>query len=295
MNAQTESMLSSDAAYSDAIEWALALVSAEQVERISEMPWATLYRVQGARGAAYLKIVPPAQAGLLATAAAIATAFPSQVPAVIGLNAERGWLLSRDHAARTLDYEAEDEDLLAVVTTYARLQARAATDPGLLGQLPVIDTAALLPCLLAFLEPTAAGTPSDTNLDERLGPVRADYFLGAESAARYQRLLRRRLPLIDSHIARARDLPPTLNHGDLRPPNAAIDEAGGCTLIDWDDAVVGPAGLSLHGLFSGCTLPTILLSDSPVARAAAAGPDRAADPRLCRRAGRRRLCQYCHA
>jgi len=254
----------------EAIEWGLRYVPGGRVEQVSAMPWATLYVLRNDQEAAYLKILPAQAATAVAAAAAIAGLFPDQVPEVMALAPDRGWLLARDHAGRTLDYDDddEDEDLITLVGTYGRMQA-ATRDAGILRTLRSIETATLLDRLLAFLSPTAKSS-SARDLDEVQGPVSADYFLGRELAAQYHRLLSRRSALLASFIEGVTALPTTLNHGDLRPPNAAITAAGDCVIFDWDDAIAGPAGLSLHGLFSGCTTPAILLSDSAVARAAAA-------------------------
>ena len=252
-----------------AIAWALGQLPSARVQAVSAMPWAKLFALEHDGGNAYLKLVPPREAASLERAAAIAQRFGQQVPPVLALDAARGWLLSRDHGARPLDYDSDDEDILALTRAYARLQADAAGDSDLLASLPQFDRASLLDRLMAFLAP--ASTTHD--LDEVVGPIRAEYFLGVEAAERYHRLLRRRLPLLAAHIAAAPALPQTLEHGDMRPPNAAIDAAGKCVIIDWDDAIAGPAGLSMHGLFSGCTLPTLLLSGSEIARAASQTSD----------------------
>lgn len=255
----------------EAIEWALAHLPGGRAEPVSTMPWARLYVLRNELQSLYLKILPQQTSTSVKGSAAIAGRFPAQLPEVVALEPARGWLLSRDHAGRTLGYDSENDDLIALVGTYARLQAAAARDSGLLQSLRAIDTATLLPRLLAFLEP-AAETGAASDLDESRGAVVAEYFLGRKAAGRYHRLLSRRLPLLAAHLEGVEALPPTLNHGDLRPPNAAITANGDCVLFDWDDALTGPAGLSLHGLFSGCTRPAILLSGSAVAQAAASTP-----------------------
>jgi tetratricopeptide (TPR) repeat protein len=103
--------------------------------------------------------------------------------------------------------------------------------------------------------------------------VQADYFIGQDEARQQHRALQPRLSLLEQHLRAAAELPITINHGDLRPPNAVVATDGRCVILDWDDAVVGPAGMSLHGLFSGCALPTILLSASAAAKAAAGTPN----------------------
>jgi tetratricopeptide (TPR) repeat protein len=71
--------------------------------------------------------------------------------------------------------------------------------------------------------------------------------------------LRARAQLLETFIEPASRLPTTINHCDLRPQNAAERADGSCILYDWDDAVAGPAGLSLHAQFGGCATPAALL------------------------------------
>ena len=248
-------------------EWAQGFVDFDKTELVSDAPWAKSYRLSRGSEAAYLKVLPPHQAGVLEPVAALARHFPVRIPKVLAYDVARGWIISAKHGGRTLDYEAQSDDLLALIRTYAELQADSATEPALFNGLPKPLIAELPARLLVFLQPhegAAAETPSD---------VGADYFLGAVDAARYHRALHRRLALLLRHLRAAADLPPTINHGDLRPPNAAISDDGSCVILDWDDAMVGPAGMSLHGLFGGCTVPTVLLSGSVAAEAASATPD----------------------
>jgi tetratricopeptide (TPR) repeat protein len=185
-------------------------------------------------------------------------------------------LLSQPHGGTTLDYDATDEQLMALITTDARLQAQAARLPDLLAGLPASTLATLPARLLAFLAADSDAAQADHNLDDidPPGPVQAAYFLGGQAAARYARLLATRMPLIAAHIAAAAELPPTLSHGDLRPLNAAVLPGGQIKLIDWGDATVAPAGWSLHGLFHGCTLASVLMSpNSAVAQRLAERPD----------------------
>ena len=248
-------------------EWARRFVDFDTTELVSDAPWAKSYRLSRGKEAAYLKLLPSQQAGVLEPLAALARRFPVRIPKVLAYDAARGWLISAQHGGRTLDYDAESQDLMALTQAYADLQANSAREPALFNGLPRPVVSELPQRLLDFLRPqvgVAAQRPS---------AVSADYFLGADDAAKYHRTIERRAALLQRHLAAAAALPPTINHGDLRPPNAAISGDGSCVILDWDDALVGPAGMSMHGLFGGCTVPTVLLSGSVVAQAAAATPD----------------------
>ncbi len=250
---------------SDALEWARGAFPYDKVELVTAAAWATTYRLVKGKKSAYLKVLPARNAGVAARTQSLAQRFKSHLPRVMACEAGSGWLLSADHGGYTLDYDSADADLRLMIESYARLQAKAAHDSSLLAAVPKIDITSLPQRLLDFLAPSP-GKPAAQ------GPVQADYFLGADGAAHALRLLQGCKPLLDDYLRAAAELPPTLNHGDLRPPNAAIISDGACVLMDWDDVIAGPAGLSLHGMFDGCVRPIILLSGSAAARAAGRTP-----------------------
>jgi tetratricopeptide (TPR) repeat protein len=246
---------SGDQADGAAVAWAQARFASHDAECIGQAPWARTHRLTGPSGAAYLKIVPLHQKQQLERTAFIAERLPEHVPRVLAVDGEQGWLLSQTHGGRDLGYDASGEDLVAVAVAYARLQARAATWNDVQGRFRVVHVLAQAGLLLDFLAHRTDA--SATQVPEAVG---ADYFLGVDDAQRYHRLLQGRLSLLAPHLALATSLPMTLAHGDLRPPNVALLDDGQCVLMDWDDVAFGPAGLCLHGLFEGGTLPTILLA-----------------------------------
>lgn len=264
MNIHEASIQSIDA---DAQRWAHAQFPFEHSALVTDAPWARTHRLAGAHGAAYLKIVPPHQRAVLPAVAALAKHFAPRIPQVLAFDAQHGWLLSASHDGATLSYESTSEDLRQLAQSFAGMQLQAAAAPEVLAGLPRPDLAGLLGQLLTFLQPGAAGVAQADTC------VHADYFIGTEQAQRFARALQRRQSLLEPYLAQAAALPLVLEHGDLRPPNAAMLADGTCVLLDWDDAMVGPAGMSLHGLFSGCTIPTILLSGSAAAQAAAGSPN----------------------
>ncbi len=250
-----------------ALTWAQTHFAWQAQEMVADTPWATTLRLTSTTDQAYLKLLPWHQRKMVAPVARLAAHFGDRIPPMLAHSSEHGWMLSAHHGGRTLDYDSEPEDLLAVVRTYGQLQANAATQSWLWQDLPRVDIGSLPELLLQFL---GAVVPAS---DPPSAPVGAAYFIGTEDAARYERLLRRRSSVIATHLQRASALPPTINHGDLRPPNAAVTDKGRCFIMDWDDAMVGPAGMSLQGMFGGGTAPTILLSGSEVAAKAAHTPD----------------------
>jgi Phytanoyl-CoA dioxygenase (PhyH) len=250
----------------EAAAWAAGVFGFDDVDLVSEAAWATTCRLRRGSASAYLKRVPPGLATPFAPIVRLSRRFPHLLPEVLAADDARGWLLTADHGARTLDYDAQADDLVVVLRDYARLQAGAAEAPECLAGLPRLDLAALPERLLAFLATTQAGARGP-------GEVSAAYFLGDADAALFHRLLSRRLPMLRDYLAPMARLPVTLEHGDLRPPNTAVSADGHGVIIDWDDAFIGPVGMSLQGMFSGCTVPIVLLSGSAAAQAAAATPE----------------------
>ncbi len=254
-------------ATTDALEWARQGFDWHAYEVVADAPWAVTLRLKSPAGQAYLKILARQQSGMIESVARMASHFAGRLPTLLAHDAARGWMLSADHGGRMLDYDSAPEDVLALVRTYASMQVEAARTPALGAGLPQIAVQTLTAQLMQFLAPASrTDGPAGDGVD-------AAYFVGSTDAARYHRLLQSRLGVIDRHLAPAALLPLTINHGDMRPPNAAVGTDGGCIVMDWDDAIIGPAGMSLQGLFDGATVPTILLSGSKAAEAAADTPD----------------------
>lgn len=238
------------ATHTRALQWAAGRMAAERVEPVALSGWSSTYCLTGPKGKAYLKLLPEVQRHQIAATLAVARRFRTRVPAIIDSEPGEGWLLVTDHqgvdAGTTEDYQK-------AARAYGRLQGEAVRDRALLSHFEVVDLASLWPNLREFLaRPLVADPPS-------AGRVGAAYFMGPEDAARYLRLLERRADLLTAQIEKARLLPLTLDHGDLNDGNLAIRPGGKPVFIDWDDAVVGPAGMSLHAMFSGCVRPTMEL------------------------------------
>jgi len=237
----------------EALDWAKSYFPFVSTESIRSVPWAKTYKIFGESGLAYLKIVPHQQTGALEFMPLLAHHFGGSVPDVIAYDVEQGLLLLHDHQATELGHTPATEHVRSLLTTYATIQSKVATMPELLSGLPRPAINNLLPHMLDFLQPGPAHNHIDTHT------VTADYFLGTRDASRYHTLLAARQDTLAQLIAEADQLPLTVNHCDLRTRNAAMRGDGTCVLYDWDDAVAGPAGLSLHALFSGCYEPASLL------------------------------------
>lgn len=254
------------AEHTPALRWAAGKTAARRVEPIAQSGWSSTYCLIGPQGKAYLKLLPEVQRHQIPATVALARRFRTQVPAIIDSKADEGWLLVRDHRGVEAD---TDDDYEKAARSYGRLQGRARHDAKLLGHFETIDLDALWPALREFL---ARPLNDKAQPGERVG---GSYFMGQEDAGRYLRLLDKRAAMLRAQVEKARCLPPTLDHGDLNGGNLALGPDGQVKFIDWDDAIVGPAGLSLHSLFGGCVAPTLQLqclaegrpfSDEPASR-----------------------------
>jgi tetratricopeptide (TPR) repeat protein len=236
------------AAHAKALHWAAGRMAAARVEPIALSGWSSTYCLIGPAGKAYLKLLPEVQRHQIPATVALARRFRAEVPAIIDSMPEEGWLLVSDHKGIEAD-TAEDYEKAAAA--YGRLQGRALGEKKLLSHFESVDLEQLWPALREFL-----ARPLDVNArpGERVGGA---YFMGIEDAERYLRLLDKRADMLKAQVAKAACLPLTLDHGDLNGGNLAIGPDGKAKFIDWDDAVVGPAGMSLHAMFSGCVRPTI--------------------------------------
>ncbi|NND92940.1 MAG: hypothetical protein HKN42_18935 [Granulosicoccus sp.] len=235
-----------------AIDWASRFLSVDSIEPVSDTPWARTWRIRHVHGCAYLKAVPSALLNATRSVPALATRFPEVIPAVLASEPERGLLLLADHGGKDLQRKPEESVRSQLLKTYARLQAEctiaSSTESNLPDGLPTPDPVALLDELLRFLTPSG---PLPT-LAGAL--VHADHFLSGSQCRTYAALITHRAHLLRSRLKNANRLPLTVNHGDLRASNAARVGTRKYMLYDWDEAMAGPAGMSLHALFSGCSV-----------------------------------------
>ncbi|WP_418316553.1 N-acetyltransferase family protein [Piscinibacter sakaiensis] len=227
------------------------LAQFDQRELVADRPWAKTYRLRKDDGSiAWLKIVPEAHAGVLRAAVLLAAGFPAHLPQVIACDDRRhGWLLTHDHGGTALDRDAPIDDLLAMVETFARLQAAMVSNQEMLDCLPAARVTQCLTELIDFLRPD--WTTADAR--QRVG---AAYFIGAAEAQAFYDELQQAAPQLARQLAAASSLPATVDHGDLQPSHAARTPDGQIVLFNWTSARRGPAGLSLHRVFGG-VLPAL--------------------------------------
>ncbi|MBL8329288.1 MAG: hypothetical protein JNJ71_10585 [Rubrivivax sp.] len=220
-------------------------------ELVASLPWSNTYGLRRGQATLYLKMVPQEHAAGLKAAVAVAEAYPDHVPQVVACNPVfESWLLAGDHGGTALHEGSSQAQLFKMIETYAALQARSTANPALLNRLPPARVDGVVQALLDFLA-------SDAGRDVP-APVGAAFFVGRTKARRALGTVRRAQALLESHVAPARHLPVTLNHGNLQPSHAALKATGDCVVFNWTRAMSGPAGLSLHPML-GSHLPRSIL------------------------------------
>jgi len=225
--------------------WANEHVDISSSERLTQRPWATTWRLTTPQGNVWLKQLSPVLSRSINTSVHLAREFPNTIPEVIAVDIERGLQLSSDHGGKALDRSAEERHRTCLLGAYAHIQAHSVDNHALHKNLPHLRIDALVDDLIAFLDHKIAAIALDG------AQVSGRYFMSRGRCRRYVQLLRERAPMLKNYLQLAADLPATINHGDLRTSNAARTASGESRLFDWDEAVAGPAGLSLHGMFSG--------------------------------------------
>ncbi|ASJ73131.1 phytanoyl-CoA dioxygenase family protein [Granulosicoccus antarcticus] len=245
-----------------ALEWAGQYVDVSKHSIVSDSPWATTFRIHGQKSDTWLKVLPTCLAHSPELLVLLGQRFEQSVPRVIASDTDRGLLLMHSCDGRDLRKDATEQERIRMLQTYARIQAASCADEELLQAAPFLPIDSMTDALLEFLAPSVSRTETSGHT------VNADFYLSASVCATYHELLEKRAPQLQSWISQAHGLTPTLNHGDLRTANASKSGKGDISLYDWDEAVVAPAGISLHALFSGCStlvqlqLPEINLIDA---------------------------------
>jgi len=200
------------AAWIDASLAELGIEATGPVEHLRQRPWAAIALVPSSEGDVYFKASAPSEAFEPALTLALARRRPDVVPAVLQIDTEQGWTLTRDAGTQLRDLIEDPPDPSIwneLLPLYAELQ---------IGLIDSVD------------ELLASGTP-----DSR-----------PESAAReYESLLVRWEPekaptqaQVDSLVqGLGQTIPISLAHEEFQDNNILFDD-GSPTIIDWAEASI---------------------------------------------------------
>lgn len=226
-----------------ALSWANQNFPNEMQHLVADHPWSKVFRLQGQTEAAYLKLVPAHEKKVLDKTALINKYFPNFTPKLKASDLNLGALIEESVSIPLGEFTSQHQQL-NLLATYADIQSKATEYHEILTGLPNIDIKKLFNEFLNFLNPEY----------EYEGGVGADYFMDDPREAKgYFMALSDRRSLIEDFLSQSEVLPKTLNHCDLHTDNVSETNNGTMVIFDWDDAVIGPAGMSLYRLFNGCS------------------------------------------
>lgn len=175
-------------------------------------PWSTQMIVPTDRGKVWFKANCPAFAFEPALQQTLARLIPHEVDAPIGIDVDRGWMLTEDHGLSLGELEPPTlADWQAVVSTLAQVQRE------LLGHRADLFDARLPDC-----SPATVPDRFD-RLVERLMQLRPDHPSYVDAAL--ARRLEQQRPRVVDAVQRldASPIPSTFQHGDAHPHNAFAD------------------------------------------------------------------------
>ncbi len=229
-----------------ALSWANEQFPFTEHKLIRDFPWSRIFELKESSKIAYLKLVPLRQLQVLKTNTTVSQHFQSITPETIGFDEELGLQLSHHHGGIELGSFVSENQNRLLLTTYAKMQAEAKEMPKVLSSIPEFQLKEIVTNFLEFLK------PEEENAFNTEFSVKADFFFGSEESQEYYDVFLERKELLEEFIKNADLLPNTLNHCDLRTENVAERNDGSSIIYDWDDALIGPAGLSLQAMFEGC-------------------------------------------
>jgi hypothetical protein len=197
-------------------------------EVIRESPWSSVVKLAASeRVVAYLKIAGSGtEAAILPQ---LANVSGLNVPRVLAALPEAGWVLLADHGGKQVKQQTRGAFLTAV-RNYAFAQSSISTD--------------WQPRRFAPLAPEPRLLRDRIIEAIELADHAIRECVDIQICGEVLRLLNAIGERLLVCCAGARDLPLTVNHNDLHTGNVAIRLDGTVIICDWQDAVVGPAGMS---------------------------------------------------
>ena len=218
------------------LEWAGRNVQFEEHELIRENPWGKTWRLSDTVRNYYLKAVPASLNSSVSIAKDVARVIPEYAPEVICGSVSSGWLLLADHHAYFSAKEMGHDDL-AILDAYAAVQCKSAKQIADFTSTPFFSWTKTFEDAMQFVSVDAVNPANMSKLS---------YYLDDRTCTLLWDILSVCANEINAFVQPASNLPTTLNHGDLHSNNFGVNGEGQFKFHDWDNAVLGPAGLSLN-------------------------------------------------
>jgi len=209
-------------------------------------------RVPTGEGNVFFKAVSPAHPHEPVLIEALARWSPDQIPRLLSVDAERGWILMRDAGHRLREMIRPDKDIrpwLPVLPRFAELQI------GLSRRVPGMIALGVPDRRLSVLPDQYPPLLADVDV------LRIDQTPGL-TCSQYGRLLdlAPRVSELCERLAGYR-IPETINHGDLTDGNVFVGEVA--VVIDWGDACVSHPFFSLRTALVSAEISLGLEENSP--------------------------------
>jgi hypothetical protein len=209
----------------DVLDWICAHVTPTgPADWIRERPWATVAKFPVVGGCVWFKACAPVQAFEPRLTAGLATRWPDQLPALLGWDEQRAWLLLDDAGTVARDLGNPPELWLQALPAYAELQrgeCQRASDH-LSSGVPDLRTWQLPARYPELLQP---GLPLDAADRERLRSFEPTFVAWCAELA-------------------GADVPDSIQHDDLHHGNLYLHD-GRPRILDWGDSSVSHPFASL--------------------------------------------------
>jgi len=241
----------------NAMEWAKNYFKFASQHRVANHTWAKTYRLSGyGESEAYLKVLPKMGKGPNHAISHVSKFYQPHVPKLIKASPKLGLYLFGSHGGTEYSGRLDGETKLEVLAQYGRIQNEARSRSEEMQNLPHVTCEGQFDRLMNLMAMTLSGK-DDPQID---GNPFA--YMRKSTVTKYHNIFVAAEPVLRVFLKRGDTLDSTLNHCDLRSKNIARRPDGTICIFDWDDAVYGPPGFSLHALFSGCSRINAALSEN---------------------------------
>lgn len=227
------------ARFQDALAWAQQHLDIETSEIVRDMPWGMTAVLRSNGQQHFLKVLPEKSSAAIEISKSVSEIVPDFAPAVLAGDGPAGRMIIHDHHGLPSTSMSSMELKLAALKRLAELQTVALGAGEKLASLPALRWETLWAHTMQFVVGDANNAGNGSTLAS---------YIGYRRAAQTRELLQICEQTLSDLAKAAFRLPVTLNHGDFHTNNMAVRQDGQVVFHDWDNAVCGPAGLSLNSM-----------------------------------------------